>query len=223
MTLYYILRDRIPFILSIIWVYRDQIRHKLNGVELLDYLGYYFLTVTGMTLGATLILMFMGKTLFPLVYFHWSFPSPVEWGLFIIGATVNLHVIKKIPVFESYYLSFLSCLGGGWVYEILYGIPYWVRSGFSSWNWIKFNLSKVFFFEFQIFCLPIVSYLIYKNYLYEPEYFKRARVFIFIVSVVCFYIFGLRIAPYFHRLGQTIGDTGYYAWILRVPMILILY
>jgi hypothetical protein len=216
MTLYYILRDRIPFYLTLIWIFRDQLKQRLNGLDLLSYLGYYFITVTTMTLGATLGLMVTGQTLNSLVYFHWSYPSPIEWGFFILASTVML-MRKKLSVFESYYLSFLACLGGGWIYEILYGLPYWFNSGFSSWNWIKFNPVKVFFFEYQIFCIPIIWILI------RGKYRFRRGFFILALGVVLFYLKGLQIAPYFHRLGQTIGGTGFYAWVLRVPVIILLF
>jgi hypothetical protein len=218
---YYILRDRIPFYITLIWLYRDQIKTKINGVSLIDYFGYYLTTVTFMTLGAVIGLFIQGESLSKLVYINWSFPSPIVWGLLILAITFKLHWIEKLPVFDSYFFSLLTALGGGWLYEILYGFPYWVRSGFANWNWIKFNPNfKVFFFEYQIFCIPLVFYFIFKNYNLK----LNPRGFVFLgLGVIAFYIFGLQIAPIFHRMGHPLGRAGVYAWILRIPMAGLLY
>jgi hypothetical protein len=166
-----------------------------------------------------------GQSLSLLVGFNWSFPSPLTWGALILTGTYTLrrkyHWVgngRPFTLFEAYYLSLMTALGGGWFYEILRGIPYWIMSGYAQWNWANFNTTKIFFFDFQIFALPIVLHLLTKRFSYKMS----KEMLILIGSVVVFYLLGLRIAPFYHRLGSLAGNT-FYSWIMRLPMALMLY
>jgi hypothetical protein len=112
----------------------------------------------------------------------------------------------------------MTALGGGWMYEVLRGYPYWIMSGYADWNWGNFNITKTFFWDFQVLAFPIVLHLLRKRWRYEPS----QEMLILIGSVVVFYLLGLRIAPFYHQLGSLAGNT-YYSWIMRLPMALMLY
>jgi hypothetical protein len=219
---YYILRDRIPFYISLIYFLAPYLnKYKIDGYKIIEWFGYYLTTVTFMSLGTVLFLLFNGKSLFRLTRIHWSFPSPITWGIMILVLTYKLHWLKRIPIFDSYYYSFLGALGSGWLYEILYGFPYWVKSGFASWNWLKWNPNfKVFLFEYQIFVLPLLFFIIYKNYRIKVN----PKIFLFLAFFACIWgIFGLQIAPFFHKMGQLpIGKSGVYQWVLRIPVALLI-
>ncbi len=216
MTLYYIFRDKIPFYLSILWVYRARIRERVGGLPL-DLLGQYLITVTWFLWGTCLGLLFRGDSLNKLVGFQWSFPSPLEWGALIILLTQSLES-KKIGIFESYYLALLTAIGGGFIYEVLKNIPYWIESGFAQWNWLNFSPVKIFFIDFQAFTLPIVYYLLRTEYNFRiKESWK-----ILSVLVLGFYLFGFEIAPFFHRMGN-FGGNGVYGWVMRIPVAILFY
>jgi hypothetical protein len=189
-------------------------------MEFIDWLGYYLFTVTFMNLLTVIILLFDGKSLVKLVHINWSYPSPIIWGIMVLFLTYSLHWIKKISIYESYFFSLMGALGSGWLYEILYGFPYWIRSGFASWNWIKWNPNfKVFLFEYQIFSLPIVFYLITRDYSIKID---KIKFYVLSIGAVVWHLLGFYIAPIFHKFGQTIGNTGYYAWVLRIPVALMI-
>ena len=203
---YYIMRDRIPFFFTIIYLYRHKMPKKIRDIS-----GMYLLASTVLFLGATLVLCAKERDMIYLTGIQWSFPSPISWGFFIILNTVTLH--RKIPLFTRYYFSFLTALGGGWFYEILYGIPYWVQGGCLHWNWLKINAVKVFFIEFQVLCFPILTYFIYNKYRYKKNRWLNAS----ILLVLFFYLMGPDIAPYFYRMGSFFAANAY-SWVLRIPV-----
>lgn len=222
MSLYYIFRDRIPFFLSVVWLYRWRLsRRDFLGIPLTELLGYYMITLTSMILLIVTGLFVSGQSLILLVGFKWSFPSPFTWGALILAGTYNLcqkHEGRLFTVFEAFYLSFMTSIAGGFLYEILRGIPYWIISGYAQWNWANFNTTKILFFDFQVFTFPIVIYLLQRKFSYRMS----KEMVILIGSVVVFYLLGLRIAPFYHRLGSLAGNT-FYSWIMRLPMALLLY
>ncbi len=216
MTLYYIFRDKIPFYLSIIWIYRDQIKERVGGLPL-DLLGQYLITVTWFLEIGCLWLLFTGESLMKLVGFTWSFPSPLQWGFLVLLLTRSLEK-KGVGIFESYYLALLTGIGGGFIWEVLYGLPYWIESGFAYWNFVNFSPVKIFFIDFQVFALPIVYYSLRKRFNFRiKESWK-----ILSVLVAGFYLFGFEIAPFFHRMGNY-GGNGVYGWVLRIPVVILLY
>jgi hypothetical protein len=112
----------------------------------------------------------------------------------------------------------MAALGGGWLYEILYGIPYWVQGGFQPWNWLKFNAVKIFLVEFQVLSIPLLLYILYNNYDYTTkDYLTRV-----VPGVLVWHFSNFWVSPYFHRIGSWKGNT-LYAWFLRVPVIVMLY
>jgi len=214
---YYILRDRIPFFLTMIWLFRYEIWDSFE-TDVLYMFGYYLLTVTNFCLLVSGYLLFTGGSLDSIVYFKWSFPSPIQWSILTL-LLVDKLTKKGIHLFEAYYISLLTSLGGGWLWEILYGLPFWIKSNFASWNWYKYNPYKVFFFEFQIFCIPLVYLILRENFR-----FRKDRIGPLWLSpiLVNFYLLGPVISPFFHKLGNLGGNT-YWSWIIRIPTILVLY
>ena len=157
---YYILRDRIPFFLTIIYLHRDKIPYFTEWNQ--ENLGLTLsLGTFGLTVGS-LVLYFIEDNMVRLAGIKWSAPSPIEWGTFILVSTWLL-VRKKIPIFEAYYLSFIAALGGAWIYEFA---PL-LFSGFDWFIFFKVNAVKVFFLEFQVFCLPLLGGIIIKTKEYE--------------------------------------------------------
>lgn len=211
MTMYYWLRDRIPFILTLLYFVKPRIK-KIH----MDLIGQYLWSATGLFTLVSIYLMLDGQLLIRLVGMRWSFPSPIEWGILIIAGSWILQ--KKIPIFDAYYLSFMAGIGGGWIYEILYGIPYWIKSGFAQWNVFNARLVKVFFIDFQVFCIPILFFILRERFNYR---FSNKLKYLSVL-VISFYLFGFQIAPFFHRMGN-FGGNGFYGWVLRIPVVVFLY
>ena len=199
---YYVMRDRIPFFLSIVYLYRHRVPKYV-----ITTLGWYLALINTLVTGTALGLYLGGFNMMFLAGINWSAPSPIEWGTLIIAITAILYA-RNIPIFEASYLSLLAALSGGWIYEISYSIPHWVNSGFAPWNWLKINAIKVFFIEFQVLCLPILLYLIKTTKTYKTSKLLLPA----IIGATLFYGFGLSIAPLIHKLGTTA-----YMWTLRVP------
>lgn len=215
MTFYYLLRDRIPFYLTLIYIMRHEIIKKSRVIT--EGIGYYLISITWMLMSIVLKLLITGASLTQLVLFKWSFPSPLQWGfLTLIGTYVLIE--KEVEVFDSYYISFMMSLAGGWVFEILYGLPFWIKSGFASWNVLNVNYNKVFFVDFQVLSVFIISYLIYSRFRYKVS---KEVVYLSVVTLV-WYLAGPYIAPFYHRMGN-FGGNSMYAWVLRVPIGILIY
>ena len=154
---YYILRDRIPFFLTLLYMHRawfHPVKREVIGGTL------YFVTFAFTVLSS--ILYLTKNNLTELLGISWSLPSPIEWGLFITVFTIILY-LRGVPTFEAYYTSFITATFGGWLYEF---IPLVMHYDFLTF--FKVNAVKVFFMEFQILCLPILIYVL-GNYNYKPS------------------------------------------------------
>lgn len=217
MTVYYLVRDRIPFFLTLSYLYRKEIRSNFKLTVLLQGLGYYLIAITSFLLMVTGYLLVTGESMYPLVGFRWSFPSPLQWGILTLVGTFML-MKKGIPPFDAYYISFMSSLAGGWVFEILYGLPYWIKSGFASWNAFNLNIYKVFIVDFQVLSVPIILYLIHNRF----KYVVSTKLKAISIGALVFYLIGPSIAPFFHRMGNLGGNT-MYSWVLRIPIGVVIY
>lgn len=177
--------------------------------------GWGLFVITGALVGATTVLWKSGLDMEPLLGFKWHFASPMEWGALILATSFTLYR-RSFTIFESYYLSLLAGMGGGWVYEILFGIPYWVESGFAHWNIFKANAVKVLFFEFQVVCIPLLLCIIWST-----KKFRRPRMLIpLIILSLIFYLSGL---PTMIWVSQVLNNNQIYAWMVRMPTIAILF
>lgn len=205
---YYLLRDRIPFILTMLYLYRAKFPRWVQ-----DMGGWGLFIVTFSLVGATTILWRSGLNMEPLLGFKWHMASPMEWGTFIMVGTSMLHR-RGLAIYDSYYLSFMAGLGGGWGYEILYGIPYWVQSGFAYWNMFKVNAAKVFFVEYQVISLPLLAY-----FLSEKRHRWRPILYVLTPLAVIFYWFGPTIMIPFSQATNPWA----YSWILRIPTMIVLF
>ena len=207
---YYLLRDRIPFFLTVAYFYRDRFPRWMQ-----DMAGWGLFIATFALVGATTILWKSGIDMEIFLGFSWHFASPMEWGALIIGSSFMLYR-RGFDIFESYYLSLLAGMGGGWVYEILFGIPYWVESGFAHWNIFKANAVKVLFFEFQVVCVPLLLYIIWST-----KRFRRPRLLVpLIILSLVFYLSGL---PTMIWMSQMFNNRQLYSWFVRMPTILTLF
>jgi hypothetical protein len=156
--------------------------------------------------------LFDGKTLESLVDFPWSYPSPVQWSLLII---LGYDILRRkgYDPFSSFFYASMTALGGGWLWELFYQIPFWVRSEFSSWIPVNMGVNKVFLVDFHIFALPLV--------------FRELRVKIdakFLVLIIALWTSYLILPDYainFHRMGM-IGANTVWSWVIRIPTILFL-
>lgn len=201
---YYILRDRIPFFLTLIYFNKSKIPQTHLNLLGLD-LFIYTIILTGTALG--LYLRFDDMTL--LAGIHWSAPSPIEWGLFIV-TSASLLYDRGLKYFEGYYLSFLAAMGGGWLYEAHNWIIVWNPAAL-----LKINAIKVFFIEFQLICLPLLIYIVSTS-----KQYKRSLLLIpIIILSASFYA----LTPWLRIfLPPYIGQNGY-RWIIRVPTMLTLF
>lgn len=205
---YYLLRDRIPFVLTGFYIWRDRF-----PVHLQNFGGWVLYITTFALVGATTILWKSGLNMEPLLGFRWHLASPMEWGAFILLTSTVLYW-RGLRIFDAYYLCFMAGLGGGWLYEILYGIPYWVQSGFAYWNIFKVNAAKVFFIEYQVISLPLLWY-----FLQEKHYAPRPLLGGLFLLMFLFYWFGpTHIMIPFNQLT----NPNAYGWLLRIPCMIFL-
>lgn len=202
---YYVLRDRLPFFLTVIYLYKDKINRKF-----LTVFGYSLLLFTALCIGLSINLYLDGDDLTSLAGIKWSVPSPIEWGSLILGVTLTLST-RGIHIFDSFYMASLSALGGGWLYEFF---PLLFQGDFNPFIFFKINAVKVFFIEFQLFCLPILFYIIYNSKKYERN------VFLVPVGIVAFLFYAMN--KYVIDLMQ--ANLVYsYRWYVRLPAIMFLY
>src|SRR4030043_268205 len=202
---YYIVRDRIPFFFTVLYVYRDRLLSPIVKRGIGVYMTLIVTLLTGMAIG----LYLMYDDMIFLAGIHWSAPSPIEWGSFIILGvlTLNRH---GIDFFEAFYMAFLAAMSGGWLYEA----PNWVINGFWPMAFFKVNAVKVFFMEFQVFCLPILLYIVHTTKKYE----QHRLILPLIAFAFLFYGFASELRAF---LPTYIGLYGY-RWVVRVPVILVL-
>lgn len=202
---YYLLRDRIPFFLTILYIYRNKIPQKYR-----DYAGLGLLAVTSLCLGLSIPVWLNGWNFKPFFGFRWSVPSPIEWSLLIITLTIKLYH-RGIAIFPAYYLSLITALGGGWLYEF---IPLLFQGHFNALVFFKANAVKVFFFEFQLLCLPILVYIIKTTKQYQQSRLLiPAGLFFLVYSVL---------TPVLNQFVRT-NLLYTYGWYIRLPAILFLF
>lgn len=206
---YYIWRDRAPFFLSILFIlYRDPPRWL--PTQVFSAWGWYLSGIITLGTGAAVRLYLNNRDMSSMVGIAWSAPSPIEWGVLIFICTATLWN-RGIHIFESFYMSFITALGGGWLYEFF---PLLFKRNFNWFVFFKVNAVKVFFIEFQLFCLPILVYLIKKTKQYKPH-----RLLIPIGTVAfLFYALNTWIIQYV----QT-NLIYSYRWYVRLPAIAFLY
>jgi len=201
---YYILRDRIPFFFTILYIYR----HKLPD-ELINAWGWTLTAYAAIATGVSLGLHLMGQDMSFIAGIAWSAPSPIQWGSMTVVLT-GLLWSRKTPIFEAFYLSTLTAIGGGWIYEFA---PLLFHDNFNWLIFFKVNAVKVFFVEFQIFCLPIAAYLIATR--------KRYRSHILLLPS---FLLLVAWSAYRPSIEQYVRDNLIYSyrWYIRLPAILFL-
>lgn len=201
---YYILRDRIPFFLTIIYIYRDKLPKRVQNI-----LGYYLFACTCLTVIASMALHFLYDDLILIAGIHWSTPSPIEWGVLIIASTILLYK-RGFSFFIAYYIAFITAMAGGWLYEF---VPLIVNN-FNLMIFFKVNAVKVFFIEFQVLCVPILLYF----FRYKVDYYSNR--YLLPVGVFTTFFYSIKpIIEYYVRQFYIYS----YRWYIRVPMILFLY
>ena len=201
---YYILRDRIPFFLTLIYFYRARVNRLTR-----DYLGYYLAFSSMIVVSIASILFLQGSDMTFLAGIRWSPPSPIEWGLFICVSYLILFS-RGLHSFEAFYLSFIAAMGGGWLYEFF---PHLTRGDFNWFVFFKVNAVKVFFVEFQVLCLPLLAAIVYKTKDYEHHWtLKITGPF-----MVLFYGFNKQVIAFAQR-----NLLYSYSWWVRLPAIFFL-
>lgn len=201
---YYILRDRVPFFLTLIFFHRKRIPYLVR-----NYLGHYLALSTMIVVFVATALRIQNLDMSLFSGIHWSAPSPIEWGLLITSSYLMLYS-RNIPSFESFYIAFITAMGGGWLYEF---IPL-LFHGFNWFVFFKINAVKVFFMEFQVFCLPIIVYLIWKTKTYEPSKLLIP------VGILTGFFYAIKpIIEHYVRIYLFYS----YNWVIRVPAIIFLF
>ena len=202
---YYTLRDRVPFFLTIIYVYR----HYLPPGQLNLFAGFLVSITVIITIGATTLYLLGSSDMTPIAGFHWSPPSPIEWGVFIL-ASIQLLRSRGTEFYESIYMSLITALSGGWLYEAhLRLVPLNLAKLFMI------NASKVFLVDFQLLCLPIILYIIYIGKKYRVHWLLAPITIISIILYAATPWLRVFLPPY-------IGHDGY-RWVVRLPTIAVLY
>lgn len=198
---YYILRDRVPFFLSIIYyLYLKYPYHR----KTFESIFYGLLNLTIFITGASITAYLTGNGLSGIFGIRWSYPAPIEWGGYILMAYVVLR--NRLSLAESFYLSFITAMGGGWLYEI----PRWIFLG-NPLAILKINVNKVFFTEFQLLCLPLTYWVINHRTQYtKPRHLTKVYLVYILFSVLTC------VLPIPRYVTQSLGD-GVWRWMVRIP------
>ena len=207
---YYIMRDRIPFFMTILYLFGSKI--PLFSKYTQARLGIVLTLETAAVSLVAVYLYFTEDSMVKIAGINWSAPSPIQWGIFITASTLFL-VRRRIPIFEAYYLSFLAALGGAWFYEFLPFLIPLLGNRYSWFVFFKVNAVKVFFMEFQVFCLPLLAYFIYSTKEYEPHRLLIPSA-VFVVGIAA-------LNPWIIQWAQ---NTLFYSyrWYVRLPTIIFL-
>ena len=202
---YYTLRDRVPFMLTLIYVYRGVVPARHRRI-----LGLGLTAISGGVALLAFLLYVDGYDMTAISTIGWSAPSPIEWGLFIVVSTVMLWR-RGLNYFTGFYLSFLAALGGGWLYET----PNWVHSG--NWDaFFKINSAKVFFVDFQLLCLPILIYIVATTKRYQINKMLVPLALLFLAW--CWW--QPEIKPIFYSYHHLFPQA--FKWVVRLPTIFML-
>jgi len=198
---YYTLRDRMPFLLThlyLIYLLKPDLRRIYK-----PFTTYLVLAVVAVT-SASLTLCLTDNTLNHLFGISWTYPAPIEWGTYTLAAYTLLRR-RGIPGFEAIYLSLITALAGGWIYEI----PRWINVG-DYWGILNPNAAKVYFIRFQILCVPIAAAILQHRTRYTPpRHWGTAAALYLGFSIL---IATTRLPRYMDR----IIDRSW-CWIARVP------
>lgn len=203
---YYVMRDRIPFFLTILYLFRSRI--PLFNKYTQARLGIVLTLETAAVSLVAVYLYFTEDSMARLAGINWSAPSPIQWGVFITVSTLYL-TRRHISIFEAYYLSFIAALGGAWFYEF----SPMLFHGFNWFVFFKVNAVKVFFMEFQLFCWPLLAYFIASTKKYEAHW-------LLVPSAV----FAVGVAALNPWIIQWAQSTLFYSyrWYVRLPTIIFL-
>jgi len=202
---YYIFRDRIPFFLSLIYYFSYLNCPNCKGV--LRYLAHCLIDGTTLVLFGSVFLFLTKGSLTNLFRISWSYPAPIEYGLFIFFVYRFLFS-QGLHEFEAYFIALLSALGSGWLYEI----PRWIYLH-NLIGIINPNATKVFFTDFQVFCLPLVYIIVNSRLEYDLPLNLE---FIFPLYLITFVL--TLINPFVYSIFG-----GLWLWIIRVPTLLFIY
>ena len=113
---------------------------------------------------------------------------------------------NRLSLAESFYLSFITAMGGGWLYEI----PRWIFLG-NTFAILKINVNKVFFTEFQLLCLPLTYWVINHRTQYtKPRHLTKVYLVYILFSVLTC------VLPIPRYVTQSLGD-GVWRWMVRIP------
>lgn len=202
---YYVFRDRIPFFLSLIY-YFSYLKCP-NCHKLLRYLAHCLIDGTTLVLFGSVFLFLTKGSLANIFRISWSYPAPIEYGLFIFIVYRFLFSIG-VHEYEAYFIALLSALGSGWLYEI----PRWIYTK-NVIGIIQPNAVKVFFTDYQLFCLPLVYIIVSYRFKYElPSNLE----FVFPSYLIFFVLNFITRMPYFFDALA----VNLWSWIVRVPTLL---
>jgi len=208
---YYTLRDRAPFFLSCVYLlYLRKLESKEGYAYKIDYqiITQCLIKLTWAITAISVVLYITDTNLSLLFGIKWSYPAPIEWGSYIL---IGYKILKDkgLPIFEAYYLAFITAFAGGWLYEI----PRWIYVG-TPFAILKINYVKVFFIEFQLLCIPIAYWVITNRTTYRPPTHINLALFLYLIFSV------LNVPISYHIPIAAICKM--WRWIIRVPTQLIL-
>lgn len=205
---YYVFRDRIPFFLSLIYYFSYL---KCPDCDRpLRYFAHCLIDGTTLVLFGSVVLYLFKGSLANLFRISWSYPAPIEYGLFIFVVYRQL-VSIDIHEYEAYLVALLASLGSGWLYEI----PRWIYTK-ELIGIIQPNATKVFFTDFQRFCLPLVYIIVNNRFDYELP--KRFEFAVPLYLIFFTFNFTTRMPYYFDSLVDQL-----WSWIVRGPTLLFMY
>lgn len=198
---YYVWRDRAPFILTLfymLYLLKPNARHHYR------HLTFWMLVAIVTVTSASLTFHLTGNNLKQLFGITWTYPAPIEWGTQILSAYTILRR-RHIPGFEAMYLSVITALAGGWIYEI----PRWINTG-NLWGILNPNITKVFFIRYQIICIPIAAWVIRNRTQYKPPRYTA-------ITLILYLAFNLAAA--YTRLPRIMDRSieRSWCWFARVP------
>lgn len=195
---YFVIRDRIPFMLNLLYLLRGKVDPRI-----LDSLSGLTILFTAFITGFTVLGYLYGYGQLGTLVEGWTYASPIEYGSFILlGFTYLLDKLDDVTLSAN--LCFLGASAGGWLYEI----PLFIR---KSKPVLRFNKLYTFYLSYQIIAVPLFLLLYKQTRHRETVWIKLAQ------ALFMFYMISmLHPTLRFWFMNPVVGN-----WVARLPTLLL--
>jgi len=172
-TDYYILRDRIPFYVTLAYILGRNSNSKIP-----KYISSFFLLVASEVGIVSLYYLLTGVPNDHLVGFKWRYSAPIQYTVqILIISYIAWRTTKNIPY--SVALGYNGAAATGFLYEI----PFWLYSFKPEAHLLRANYNNIFFISYQIIAIGVFIWLLRKQ---DIKFGKRDLTLFLVVLGISF-------------------------------------